>query len=242
MGAKLTRVQDGYVREDGLKYPITNGILSIVYPQFLKGKDATYNLFYNAFAPFYDRSEQFFGKLITGLDVNKGREDIVSKLNISPGLRLLEVSPVPGVFQELLRSHLTVQGEFVSLDLSLSMLRQCQLHNQRLNVHLVHGNGQFLPFAENSFDALFHFGGVNLFNDPDKAIREFIRVVKKNGIVSWGDEGFSKNYRSETRKRILAAMNPGFLKPKPTIPDTLHETKVHEVYGGLGYLVVGKKN
>ena len=242
MGTKLTRVQDGYVREDALKYPITDGILSIVYPQSLKGTDATYNRFYNMFAPFYDRSERFFGKLITGLDMIEGRKDIVSRLNISPGQRLLEVSPGPGVFQELLRSQLTDQGEFVSLDLSLSMLRQCQLRNPKLNVHLVHGNGQFLPFADNSFDALFHFGGVNLFNDPNKAIQEFIRVVKKDGIVSWGDEGFSKKYKGEIRKKILSAMNPGFLKPMPTIPNTLHETKLHEVYGGLGYLVVAKKN
>ena len=27
-GTKLSRVQDGYVREDGLKYPITDGIVS----------------------------------------------------------------------------------------------------------------------------------------------------------------------------------------------------------------------
>ena len=241
-GSKLTRLQDGYVREDGVKYPTTKGILSIVYPQFLKGTDATYNRFYNVFAPFYDLSERFFGKLITGFDMIEGRKDIVSKLSLSPGLRLLEVSPGPGVFQELLRAQLTDQGEFVSLDLSLSMLRQCQLRNPKLNVQLVHGNAQFLPFADNSFDALFHFGGVNLFNDPNKAIQEFIRVVKKNGIVSWGDEGFSKHYKSEIRKKILATINPGFLKPMPRIPDALHQTKLHEVYGGLGYLVVAKKN
>ena len=242
MGTALSPVQDGYVREGGLKYPITDGIVSIVYPRSLKGQDAHFNRFYNVFAPFYDRSERFFGKLITGMDVIEGREDIVSRLNLSPGLRLLEVSPGPGVFQEMLRAHLTDPGEFVSLDLSLSMLRQCQLRNAGLNIQLVHGNGQYLPFADESFDAVFHFGGVNLFNDPNKAIQEFIRVVKRNGIVSWGDEGFSKSYKSEIRKKILATLNPGFLKPIPGIPATLHEVKVHEVYGGLGYLVVAKKN
>ena len=242
MGTRLTRVQDSYVREDGLKYPIIKDILSIVYPQSLKGTDATYNRFYNIWAPFYDLSERFFGKLITSLDMVEGRRDIILRLSLSPGLRLLEVSPGPGVFQPLLREQLTNQGEFVSLDLSLSMLRQCQLHSSKLNVHLVHGNAQYLPFADNSFDALFHFGGVNLFNDPNKAIQEFIRVVKTNGLVSWGDEGFSKNYKNEIRRKILATINPGFLKPMPTIPDTLHEVKIHEVYGGLGYLVAAKKN
>jgi ubiquinone/menaquinone biosynthesis C-methylase UbiE len=83
---------------------------------------------------------------------------------------------------------------------------------------------------------------VNLFNDPDKAVQEFIRVVRRNGIVSWGDEGFSKSYKSETRKKILTMLNPGFRKTMPNIPDILHETELHEVYGGLGYLVVAKKN
>lgn len=92
------------------------------------------------------------------------------------------------------------------------------------------------------FDAVFHFGGVNLFNDPDRALREFVRVVKKDGVVSWGDEGFSKSYKGEVRKRILAKLNPGFLKPVPGIPETLHAQKVHEVYGGLGYLIVARKN
>jgi len=241
VGTALTPVQDGYVREDGLKYPIINDIVSIVYPSSLKGEDAAYNRFYNLFAPFYDRSERFFGKLITGMDVIEGRKDIVSRLHLSKGLRVLEVSPGPGVFQGLLREHLTDEGDLVSLDLSMGMLRQCQLRNSRLNVHLVHGNAQFLPFADNSFDALFHFGGVNLFNDPDKAIQEFIRVVKKNGAVSWGDEHFAESYRSDFRKKILTMLNPGFQRPMPGIPATLHDTKIHEVYGGLGYLVVGRK-
>jgi ubiquinone/menaquinone biosynthesis C-methylase UbiE len=40
-----------------------------------------------------------------------------------------------------------------------------------------------LPFADNSFDILFHFGGVNLFNNPDLALREFVRVVRRGGCA-----------------------------------------------------------
>jgi ubiquinone/menaquinone biosynthesis C-methylase UbiE len=240
-GARLTRVPGGYVREDGLKYPVTGGILSIVYPPSIGGQDAKMNALYNRIAPFYDWIERIVGGLLTGMNVIEGRKDIVSRLNITPGLRLLEVSPGPGVFQPYLRDLLTESGEFVSLDLSMGMLRQCQSRNASLRVHLVHANGQYLPFAGNSFDALFHFGGVNLFNEPDRALREFIRVVRPGGIVSWGDEGFSKGYKSEFRKNILSKMNPGFLKPVPAVPDGLREFKIHEVYGGLGYLVVGRK-
>ena len=231
---------DNYETE-GKVYNAKNDILSIVYPDGLSGDDAKYNKVYNIFAPLYDLNERVMGKLLVGVDMKKGRKEIVSFLGLKPGMRLLEVSPGPGVFQEYLRNDIGDKGELVALDLSLGMLRQCQKRNMKLSVHLIHGNAQFLPFADNSFDALYHFGGVNLFNDPQKAISEFIRVVKKDGIVSWGDEGFSDNYKHERRKKMMLKINPGFAKPRPVIPDTVYDVKENEVYDGLAYLVVAKK-
>jgi ubiquinone/menaquinone biosynthesis C-methylase UbiE len=222
-------------------YTVTNEILSIVYPEELGGTDAKYNRFYNFAAPLYDLNERIFGKLLTGVDMLKGRKEIVSFLGIKPGMSLLEVSPGPGVFQEYLRTEIGESSEFVALDLSIEMLRQCQKQNRKLNIQLIHGNAQYLPFADNSFDALFHFGGINLFNDPEKAINEFIRVVKKDGIVSWGDEGFSPDFKHDLRRKILLRINPGFAKPHPVIPDSVYDAVENEVYSGLGYLVVARK-
>jgi ubiquinone/menaquinone biosynthesis C-methylase UbiE len=240
-GSKLSSIQEGYIRPDGVKYLLQNDILSLVYPPSLIGQDAKFNKLYNVIAPFYDLSERILGRLITGMDIIEGRKEIISRLHIPARARLLEVSPGPGVFQKSIREYLTSRGEFVSLDLSLQMLRQCQRRNSALDIKLVHGNGQYLPFADNSFDVLFHFGGVNLFNDPEKAIQEFVRVVKRNGIVGWGDEGFSRNYTSKIRKKILSKMNPGFMKPMPAIPDTLFDVQLHEVFGGLGYFLTSRK-
>jgi len=226
---------------EGQIYYLKNDILSIVYPTGLGGDDAKYNKIYNIFAPLYDLNERVMGKLLVGVDMKKGRREIVSFLGLKPGMRLLEVSPGPGVFQEYLRNDIGDNGELVALDLSLGMLRQCQKRNMKLSVHLIHGNAQFLPFADNSFDALYHFGGVNLFNDPQKAISEFIRVVKKDGIVSWGDEGFSDNYKNERRKKLMLKINPGFAKPRPLVPDSVYDVKENEVYDGLAYLVVARK-
>ena len=237
----LIRNENGY--SDGTNiYPVTDSILSAVYPSSLTGTDARFNRIYDLMAPLYDWNERFFGRLLFGIDMLKGREEIVSFLGLKPGMKLLEVSPGPGVFQSFLRREIGEGTEFVSLDLSMNMLRQCSKKNNRLEVQLVQGNAQFLPFADNSFDALFHFGGVNLFNDPDKAISEFIRVVRKDGIVSWGDEGISENYASKRRKKIALRMNPGFTKPHPPVPESLYDVRENEVYRGLGYLVTGKKS
>jgi ubiquinone/menaquinone biosynthesis C-methylase UbiE len=238
---KLNFTGSNYLRTDGFSYPVNNEILSAVYPKELAGDDAKFNRMYNFYAPLYDLNERVMGKLLTGVDMVKGRKEIVSKLGLLPGMRVLEVSPGPGVFQKFLKHEIGENGELVALDLSMGMLRQCQKKNGNFNVHLVHGNAQYLPFADNTFDALFHFGGVNLFNDPDKAISEFIRVVKKDGIVSWGDEGFSPNYRNERRKKIMLRINPGFAKPRPLIPDNVYDVNENEVYDGLAYLVVARK-
>jgi ubiquinone/menaquinone biosynthesis C-methylase UbiE len=228
--------------ESGAKvFKVKNDILSIVYPDDLGGDDAKYNKFYNLLAPLYDLNERVMGKLLVGVDMIKGRKQIISFLGLKPGMKVLEVSPGPGVFQKFLRNDIGEEGELVALDLSMGMLRQCQKRNESLNVELIHGNAQFLPFADNSFDALYHFGGVNLFNDPQKAISEFIRVVRKDGIVSWGDEGFSENYSNERRKKLMVKINPGFAKPRPIVPDSVHDVKENEVYDGLAYLVVARK-
>jgi len=236
----LHHIGDNFESE-GKVYKVKNEILSIVYPDELSGADAKYNKFYNLFAPLYDLNERVMGMLLVGADMIKGRKQIISLLGLKPGMRILEVSPGPGVFQKYLRNEIGENGDLVALDLSMGMLHQCQKQSKRLNVQLIHGNAQFLPFADNSFDALFHFGGVNLFNDPGKAINEFIRVVKKDGIVSWGDEGFSRDYSNERRKKIMMKINPGFAKAHPVIPDSVYDVTENEVCESLGYLVVAKK-
>jgi len=233
---------NGDCYESGQKaYDVKNNVLSVVYPSELSSDDSRYNKLYNIFAPLYDLNERVMGKLLVGVDMVKGRKQILSFLGLKPGMKLLEVSPGPGVFQKFLRNDIGETGELVALDLSLGMLCQCQKKNKNLNVQLIHGNAQFLPFADNSFDALFHFGGINLFNDPQKAINEFIRVVRKDGIVSWGDEGFSSSYKNERRKKLMLKINPGFSKPRPRIPDSVYDVKENEVYEGLAYLIVAKK-
>jgi ubiquinone/menaquinone biosynthesis C-methylase UbiE len=236
----LNHIGEDY-ESDGKVFKVENDILSIVYPDQLDGTDEKYNKFYNLLAPLYDLNERVMGRLLVGVDMVKGRKEIVSLLGLKPGMRILEVSPGPGVFQQYLRNAIGEKGELVALDLSMGMLHQCHKRNKKLNVQLIHGNAQYLPFADNSFDALYHFGGINLFNDPQKAISEFIRVVKKDGIVCWGDEGFSDNYRNERRKRIMLKINPGFAKPRPVTPDSVYDVIVNEVYDGLGYLVVCRK-
>ena len=59
------------------------------------------------------------------------------------------------------------------------MLQKCQKKwSAKTNLSLVHGSAEDLPFADNSFDIVFHSGGINFLSDKAKVISEMIRVAK----------------------------------------------------------------
>lgn len=107
--------------------------------------------------------------------------------------------------------------------------------------NLVQANGSYLPFADESFDAVFHYGGVNLFSEPELALREFARVARRGGIVAWGDEGFAPELPPGWRRRAAAWLNPGFERPRLQAPATVQVVAEHTVFGGFAYLTVAKK-
>ena len=101
------------------------------------------------------------------------------------------------------------------------MLKACARNTARQvpRPRLVHGNAAAMPFPGADFDAVFHFGGIRLFAEPDRAMQEFVRVVKPGGLIAVGDEGFGPGVdRRQWRSRILAWTNPGFVRPEPALP------------------------
>lgn len=228
-------------RSDGEAFAAPDGIPSLVFPATLTGSDAEMNRRYEWLAPFYAFGEVVIGWLVTGVRMGKGRREIVAHLKLEPGMRLLEVSPGPGVFQRLLRKAIGKKGEAAAVDLSQAMLIQCRKRQKKRRFVLIRANAQHLPFADASFDALFHFGGVNLFNEPERALREFVRVVKPGGIVAWGDEAMSPNYSHPIGRWLLPKVNPGFKKTPPLTPAGLRDVVRYEVYRGLGYLCVARR-
>ena len=98
---------------------------------------------------------------------------------------------------------------------------------------------RYLPFADASFDAVFHFGGVKLFSEPARALDEFVRVARPGALVAWGDEGFGAAAPTGWRRRVLERMNPGYKEPVPPPPAGVEDIAQHEVMAGCGWLMVG---
>ena len=70
------------------------------------------------------------------------------------------------------------------------MLTNCQANLRRwqMDADLFLGNAESLPFADASFDVVFHVGGINFFNDKAGAISELIRVARPGTKIVIIDE------------------------------------------------------
>jgi ubiquinone/menaquinone biosynthesis C-methylase UbiE len=110
----------------------------------------------------------------------------LGRLEIKPGDSVLETSVGTGLNFKYLPCGIKRAG----LDLSAEMLVNCQANLRRweMDADLFLGNAESLPFADASFDVVFHTGGINFFSDRAKAIREMIRVAKPGSLMLIGDE------------------------------------------------------
>ena len=158
-------------------YPIVADIPHFIEPATLTGLNRRFSYLYDWFSWFY----RLFSKVAfayIGMPEAAARREVLDRLEPGGG-RVLEVSIGPGVNLPYLVGRPDV-GEVHGLDISLGQLRRCQSYLQRQGwaVPLYLGNAEELPFGDDTFDAVFHIGGINFFNDKEKAIAEMVRVAK----------------------------------------------------------------
>lgn len=184
----------GLADDSGYFFPFRNG-----YPNFLAGQTVTG--LNQQFQRLYDRAgrmagvvERFFNLLF---NYDKIRESWLTGLNIHPGDLVLEVSVGTGWNIRNLPPH----ARYVGLDISAGMLDRCVKNARRwnLNLELCQANAEYLPYRDNTFDCVFHIGGINFFNDRGRAICEMVRVAKPGAQIVVIDET-TRDIRMQYRK------------------------------------------
>lgn len=157
----------------------------------------------------------------------RARLECLKELDIGPNSRVLEVSVGTGANLRLLPAD----ARYVGLDISLGMLKKCRSNLQRWKqqADLFQGAAETLPFSDNSFDVVYHIGGINSFNDKAKAIREMIRVAKPGSKILIVDET-GKYARS---KHIIP--------PTALIPSEMREKTFEDFRDGRLYRLTFRK-
>lgn len=103
---------------------------------------------------------------------------IIRELLPEKGRRLLDVACGAG----FLLAEAEISGlKAFGVDLSSAALELSRASAPKSEVVL--GDGEQLPFADDSFDYVTHIGSLEHFFDPEAGIREMARVAKKEGRI-----------------------------------------------------------
>jgi len=185
-------------------FSVIDGIPHFITPDQLTGFNRRFSHLYDWFSWIYAAFSNVAFAYI-GMDEETGRREITDRLEPGGG-RVLEVSIGPGVNLPYL-VHQSDVGEVFGLDISLGQLKRCQKYvtKQGWDVELFLGNGEQLPFCDETFDGVFHVGGINFFNNKKAAIDEMIRVAKPGAKILIADE--PKRVRRDTKSSSRDSRN-----------------------------------
>ena len=226
------------------KYAIMDGIPHFIAPAELTGFNRRFSRLYNWFSWIY----RIFSRIAfayIGMREETGRREITDRLDPRGG-RVLEVSIGPGVNLPYLINRLDV-GEVFGLDIALGQLQRCQsyIHKKGWEVELFLGNGEQLPFQDESFDGVFHVGGVNFFNNKQAAIEEMIRVAKPGARILIADET-EKGAQGYERfipgfKKSFGGKRNAIVPPVNLVPTEMLERRLFDVWKGWLYCLEFRK-
>jgi len=229
----------------GERFPIHDGIPIFIKPQDITGANLKYNNLYEMIGGFYDDIQRVVLAL-RGLDREAYFRSYMNLLEVKPGNSVLETSVGTGLnFKYLPNSPIPPSLNLFGLDLSSEMLLNCQANLRRwdMGANLYLANAESLPFADSSFDVVFHVGGINFFNDRAKAINEMIRVAKPGSLLLIADE--TETHVKSTYETTLG----GFFKnrkepvvpPVHLVPSEMQDVQFQELRDGQFYALTFRK-
>ncbi len=225
----------------GQRFPIRDGIPIFLLEGEVSGSNQKYQAMYDRFAPFYDFSTWLYSRL-KGMSVETRLREYLDELEVKEGDRVLEVAVGTGRNLQFLPRG----AQFFGLDISWGMLKRCQRNaaKWKLDVALFMGTAERLPFQDEVFDVVFHFGGINFFNDKAAAIHEMIRVAKPGTKFIIGDENekLAKKYEKlPVTDKFYGDRKQAISAPVDLLPPEVQDVKVKDIAGGDLYCLSFRK-
>src|SRR5690625_3915968 len=160
-------------------------MIQFIQKEDIDGNNKKYLTLYDRIARLYNVSNKIYFKFKFGGEKNY-RNELLSEHEIEANDKEIEISEGTDDNFRLLQKNIKLYG----LDISLGMLKQAKRHLKKwkLQAKLFQGTAEFLPFKDESFDVVYHVGGINYFNDKQKVIHEMIRIAKSGSKIVIADE------------------------------------------------------
>lgn len=142
---------------------------------------------------YYDKTAEQFEERIFFRRANRNHQKKIQKicelLDLKNKTRsefcILEIGAGTGLHASYVTKHFA-DIKYVGLDISEKMLHEAQkkfLSNNADNWNFLAGDGNLLPFRDNSFDAVYISGSLHHFPDPFNGFKEVYRIVKSDGAI-----------------------------------------------------------
>lgn len=228
------------VSEEGLEYPIRDGLPDFTYPFQLAETDEHVRAFYDSRGDAYDANLHFTFDT-HGENENELRNKFVDALEIKPSYRVLEIACGTGRDSEIIAHRLGQGGEFYLTDISPKLLSRCQKRLKNLAITTVFSlsNAVYLPYPDRYFDAVYSFGAIGEFSDIKKSLAEMVRVSKVGTKIVVGDESIPPWLLETEFAKILLTTNKQFLTKVPfeQMPIEARDVCLRWVIGGVFYLI-----
>ena len=124
-------------------------------------------------------------------------DETPARLGIQPGMRILEIGPGNGTYSLASARAAGKDGHLISIDIEPQMAKRAAdrfTAEQTTNIDVSTANAYDLPFQDETFDLVYMITVVGEIPEPQKAAREFSRVLKPGGILSFGELFMDPDY------------------------------------------------
>lgn len=239
----LDRDGDEFVnRVTQRRYSISGSIPVLLDPADLGPQNIKMQRMYRWMARGFDWADRL-ANLLTRGSLTKLRRLMASRLAIESGDRLLYTSIGTGLDLPFLAERVHLNSiELIGLDLSMEMLRKCQVKLQPFPQHsmLVQANAERLPFGDGTFDVVWHVGGINLFDRPAVAVNEMIRVARPGAMILIADETkdvVKGQYQKNPLTRPYCKDMPSEFDPRDWVPPEISDPIYEELAKGRIYFL-----
>ena len=221
-------------------YAIVDGFPDFVAVQALSAQTQSVVAFYDDRSETYDQYLHLTF-LTHGEDETQVRNGLIDLLELRPDSKVLEVAAGSGRDSEIIASRLGAEGKLFLQDISSGMLHKARerMRGSDVAVSYALADASFLPYADNSIDCVYSFGGLGEFPDIRAALAEMVRVCKPGGKIVVADESIPVWLRHTEFAKILSTTNPQFMAPLPLehMPVQARDVCVRWVIGGVFYAI-----
>lgn len=128
---------------------------------------------------------------------------------IEPGMTVLEVGPGNGTYSVATARRVGDRGKVVTIDIEPRMIERVRRRAQAEGVDNIEAkvaNVYDLPFADGFSDAIYMIAVIGEIPEPDRAMREFHRLLSPSGTLAFSEFLWDPDYpRAKTLTRKAAA-------------------------------------